>query len=696
MSLTGLRGTRALAALLALLAARPAPAQVEAPRPVEELEQEPARRPPPRKPLPPQPLQRTPARRAAEAMEPKAAELPSAPVASAARPLPPPLVPTAGDSELLATFRRWQQAERDGATRVADASRKELLALRDELAISDLEPMSMAMLRAASERRKREDIRGSVELATGAAALSPGVPYVYLGLARAQLAEEPFGFGRVASSLRAAAAAFWNDPRYARAALGDFGSALLFAWVATAVAAMAVLFLRHAPVLFHDVHHLFPRAVARWQSAALVLLVLLLPLVFHLGLAVELLVLLAALTLYLSTTERVVALVLVGGLGAIPLVAGKLAAATAFAGTPAEDAYLLERGGLEAAAGAARVRARANVEHASFGELYALGRYEARRGHLAEAQVAFNSASALRPADARLLTEEGNLAFVAGNLDSAAQLYTRANEADPALPDPYWNAAKLHRRRSRSLSDEGVGPELDRAQTALASAVRLDEGLAQRQDPPDEKPLMNLLLLSPSLPRSELALLAEVPGRAGRVRSQASSALLGGLDASSGALVPLGVALALLGFGILRGGRGVSHACDKCGRPVCRRCDPQLSVGSPFCPQCVNVFARRGVVPPLLKVNKEMEVRRHRTRTSRIAYGLGVLCSGLGHVFSGAALRGVGYAFLFLFVAASVVTREGVLRAPYGPAPELLRLFPLALLAAAVCFFSLRGLSRKA
>ena len=140
----------------------------------------------------------------------------------------------------------------------------------------------------------------------------------------------------------------------------------------------------------------------------------------------------------------------------------------------------------------------------------------------------------------------------------------------------------------------------------------------------------------------------------------------------------------------------MSHACDKCGRPVCRRCDPQLSRGSAFCPQCVNVFTRRGVVPPLFKMNKEMEVRRHRTRTSRIAYALGLLCSGLGHLFSGSALRGAAYAFLFLFAAASFVTRDGVLRAPYGPAPELVRILPVALLVAAVYFFSLRGLSRKA
>jgi tetratricopeptide (TPR) repeat protein len=694
MSPPGLRGTRVLAVLLALLAAKTAPAQVEPPRPVEELEQQPASRPTPRKPIPPPP--RPAAAQKAEAAESKPAPAPPAPAAPSARPLPLPIVPSAGDGELLSTFRRWQQAEHDGATRVAEAARSDLLGLKEDLGISDLESMSVAMLRAASERRRRQDVRGSVELASTAAALSPAVPYVYLGLARAQLAEEPLGWGRAMTSVQAAAAAFSNDVRYSRAVLGDVGSAALFAWVATALAVMVVLFLRHAPILFHDVHHLFPRAVARWQSSALLLLVLLLPLVFRLGLAVELLVVLAAVTLYLSTTERLVALVLLAGLGAVPLLAGKLASATAFAGTPAEDVYLLERGGLEAAAGAARVRSRATDGRASFAELYALGRYEARRGHLAEASVAFNAAGAQRPADARLLTQEGNLAFVEGKLDQAAQLYQRASEADPTLVEPYWNASKLHRRRARGMTDDAVGAELDRAQTAAASALRLDERLAQRQDPPDERPLMNRLLMSPPLPKAELAALADVPGRAARVRAQASGALLGGFSPATGPFIPLGVATALVALGFLRGGRGTSHACSKCGRPVCPRCDPQLSSTSQYCPQCVNVFARRGVVPPLLKVNKEMEVRRHRTRTSRIAFGLGVVCGGMGQVFSGAALSGMAYAFLFLFAAASVVTREGVLRAPYGPAPELLRLFPLALLVVAVSFFSLRGLSRKA
>lgn len=38
------------------------------------------------------------------------------------------------------------------------------------------------------------------------------------------------------------------------------------------------------------------------------------------------------------------------------------------------------------------------------------------------------------------------------------------------------------------MTDDAVGAELDRAQTSFASAVRLDERLAQRQDPRTTNP----------------------------------------------------------------------------------------------------------------------------------------------------------------------------------------------------------------
>jgi hypothetical protein len=44
---------------------------------------------------------------------------------------------------------------------------------------------------------------------------------------------------------------------------------------------------------------------------------------------------------------------------------------------------------------------------------------------------------------------------------------------------------------------------------------------------------------------------------------------------------------------------------------VCRRCDPELGIGSVLCTQCLNVFSRKGLVPPQLKARKQAQVDRY-------------------------------------------------------------------------------------
>src|SRR5262249_56917482 len=79
---------------------------------------------------------------------------------------------------------------------------------------------------------------------------------------------------------------------------------------------------------------------------------------------------------------RVVASVLVALVSLDPVGAGRIAWASTFPGTVAEDVYQLERGGTEAAASAEVIRRRAADKSAQFEELLALGRYELRRGQL--------------------------------------------------------------------------------------------------------------------------------------------------------------------------------------------------------------------------------------------------------------------------------------------------------------------------
>jgi tetratricopeptide (TPR) repeat protein len=695
--------SRVGAALLAcaLLGPSKARAQIEAPRPVEELAPDvPGRRPVRRPPPPPQieastdsegsgaaqptpapapPTRRPAIRKPAESAAPAAA-IPPAP---AARESPPAtiVVPTAGDAEILTAFRSWQEAERTHDAKGSATARARLLALREELGITNLESVSGALLRGARQRTVARDSGGAVELAQSAVALSPEVTSSHWGLFRAHLSDDPTQFARLVVDARSAVAAALRDPRWTRGILGDLGAALLVSWLATTLAVLAVLAFRSAPSLVHDVHHAFPGGVARWQTGALLALLLLLPWVFRLGVMLPALVLFGAITLYLNSTERWLCFALLAGLALLPPLAGALVEVTTFAETPAEDVLQLDRGGLEAAQAAGRVQSRLQARKATFPELFTLGRYELRRGKLVEARQHLDAALALRPSDARTFTLLGNVAFAETRWPEAISAYTRAAEADAALPDPLWNVAKVYRRHAKTLSDDAVGPELDRAQNAAAAAQRLDERLLSRTDPPDAHAPLNLLLLSPALSRSEPTV-TDGAQRRTRVTAQITQWLVGDVDPTTGVLLPLGVAAAVTGLGFARGGRGVSHPCHKCGRAVCRRCDPELAENSNLCHQCVNVYARRGKVAPMARVNKEMEVRQHHAWTSRLAYGLGLLCSGAGHLFTGLTVRGALYAFLFAFAITAAVTREGLLRMPgAGAGPGVWMVLGLLLLA---------------
>ncbi|HLL54735.1 MAG TPA: tetratricopeptide repeat protein, partial [Myxococcaceae bacterium] len=485
-------------------------------------------------------------------------------------------------------------------------------------------------------------------------------------------------------------------PRYLRPALADLGTGALVALSATAIVAIVALFLRRARYFLHDFHHLFPKAAARWQSGAMAGLLLVIPVVLHLGLVPVLVLPLAAVALYLTLGERIVAAALVALLGVVPVLGGLLAENTAFAGTVAEDVYRLERGGLAASAAAQRVLKRHADNKAEFPELFALARYEMRRGQLDVAVDHFKLAATKQNNEARLLTNLGNALLTRGDTDGALELYTSATQADGTLAAPFYNLSKLLSRRAAALPDEAVGLELDKAHNAMITATSLDNALFSRDDRVSAaETLSNRLLLSPTLQPAEIAKLASSEESGRKVQAQLSRVLLGTAGSTFAFIYPLVLAGLVVALGQAALMLGAARACDKCGRSVCRRCDKELGVGSALCGQCVNVYARKGVVPAPLKVRKQLEVDRYRAREGRLSYVLGLLCSGAGHLFSGLPVRGAIYVFLFAFTVFHAVFRQGVVRSPFGSMPLTWRLVPVGLLLLSVYLLSLRGLYKR-
>lgn len=644
--------------------------------------------PPPRRvPKAPPPVKAAPAK-----VAPAKVAAPADAARPAARPI---LTPNGGDAEVVGAWRRWQKATSDGDVHGAETAQKELLVLKEDLGVEDLNEMAVGFLRAAEVRLSAHDTAGAVALCRVAADLAPDLVGTHVTLAHALFADSAFSFGSWTHELKLAATTLWRDPRYFKPAVADVGAALGFALLATAVVVLAVLALKRGRYFLHDFHHLFPRATARWQSTVAAALLLLVPVVFRLGFVPTLLVVATALTLYVDGRERIILSVLLLTLIALPLGGGLLAQQTSFAGTPAEDAFVLDQGGLDAKAAADHVRLRVAEDRATYGELFTLARYETRRGKLDDAIVHFKQAASLRTNDPRLLTNMGNALLTKGDVEGAAELYTNATQVDPTLAPAFFDLGKLYARRAVSMPDDTVGMELDRAQTALATAQRLDEALYTHPDPPADHLLGNRLLLSPSLTAADLTALADAEGRGSKVTAQLSGKLLGGVDYAVASAVMGLFVLALAAVGFWRSGKGIAKSCEKCGRAVCRRCDPELGAGSMLCNQCVHAFARSSSVAPALKVRKQIEIHQYQQRQNRTAYLLGALCSGMGHLFTGLAVRGVLLAYAFLFILASVALREGVVRTPFGPLAQTLWLVPLLLAIVSLYGLSLRSLHRR-
>jgi tetratricopeptide (TPR) repeat protein len=464
--------------------------------------------------------------------------------------------------------------------------------------------------------------------------------------------------------------------------------------VLTAIFVVAVLFARRAYYFFYDFHFLFPRAAARWQTTLAALLLLSLPVVFRLGVAPALLAVFAATTLYLPLGERLVGAALIACLGLVPTLGGLAVEATALAETPAATLAKIERGGPGVEPVVRRLEALAAEDKVGFSELYVLGRHHLRRGQVERAIPFLQRALTMSPQDVGARINMGVAFFLSGDLENSRALLEVVAK-DAQHPFALYNLGRVYQRRV-AVYGELAASEVDKAMSALTQAAGLDPSLPRPNA--EEHPLdLSLNQLLRSVPLSQPLVLAQATAGDGpeRVRSQLTHLLLGEVPEPLGSLYPLALGALLVAFGALGPRIQVAKECNRCGKAVSPRGDPDVSPGSPMCTQCINVFAKKNVVAPSLKVRKQLEVARYHARRDRAGLILGAVCAGLGHVFSGWPLRGAVFAFMFLGAVVFAVLRQGVLRPPYDAVPGFIKLLPLLTVAGLVYLLSLRGLRRR-
>jgi len=193
-----------------------------------------------------------------------------------------------------------------------------LLSIRDDLGLPNVFPLSAALLHAASSARAAGAADAAASLAAAAVKLSPGMAAARFEEAAVAFDKAPFGVAAQLRALRAGAERVPSDLAASSQLAANGATALLFVTIfLLGIFALATV-LRYRAVWAHDIRRVLPPGVNSFQASVVLATVLLAPLLAGLGVLGTAALWLVGTALYQHAGERVVSVLLLGGLGLVP------------------------------------------------------------------------------------------------------------------------------------------------------------------------------------------------------------------------------------------------------------------------------------------------------------------------------------------------------------------------------------------
>ncbi|MBN2358044.1 MAG: tetratricopeptide repeat protein [Deltaproteobacteria bacterium] len=522
-----------------------------------------------------------------------------------------------------------------------------------------LRDIGVALARESLRALEEKDAPRAAALAETAALFAADVGPVHLALARARFAHNPGDIQGVATALRSAVVAAVEEPGSAVGLALGAVVVLLVALVVAVLAAAVTLLLRTATLIAHDIRHLLPRGVSYFQAVVLLCVLSLLPVLLKLGPLFTALCFLALAWAYLSVRERRVMLALWLSMLAAP---GLVHIGARLLGPDAQDAILLHEASRDLGLRDARARVDALRSRAPDDPLpvAVLAVVDKRDGELQRARDEVRAAIALAPEAAWLHNNYGNILALEGDFEAALGEYQRACDLAPGLFEPHFNIANLYFRQRK----------MAQARSAAAIAMAIDQERFDRTQAATDgakRDWFNEIVVDMNLSTGELLRrVAASQHGLDRYQREASALLFCGLPPPYMAGAILGGALLLVLIGSLARRLRPAHACPRCGKPACLRCDADLPTHD-VCGQCYYAF----LAPPTnidanLKIRKEIEVRRYKTRRETTRRLISFVLVGSGHLLAGAPLRGSLMLILLGLLLSSLLLLAGAIPMPFA------------------------------
>jgi tetratricopeptide (TPR) repeat protein len=283
---------------------------------------------------------------------------------------------------------------------------------------------------------------------------------------------------------------------------------------------------------------------------------------------------------------------------------------------------------------------------------FALGTQARRGGDLELAQQELTRAAVLRPRQAWILTNLGNVYFARDDFDLARQSYEGAAAANPSAVEPHYNLAQVYTKQL-------LFTEATREQ-AKASGLAFDR---VRDFSRWSAPQLNRTVMDASAPIEELWTLARRHSAENGLAALEGNrwlSFVASLQPRAPFTLVFVPALFLLfaAIGQVVGRRLATMPCSNCQRVVCRRCVHRMQQRA-FCEDCFRSVKdlKSTEFTRLLLGKRDQRSARRRTLGQAV---LTYLLPGAGQMLRGAALSGV-VAILVMVAAAMLLIANGAL-----------------------------------
>jgi tetratricopeptide (TPR) repeat protein len=572
-----------------------------------------------------------------------------------------------GPTSFEALWSAHVKALRAGETADAERTFQEIRRLRIERNVRSLEEVALALVSQGQERLgKGERDRAEADFRK-AIALDPHLPDAHFGLSASELKKGPLG---ILPALKSALSGTFARMPTSRGRFNLFRLLVplgLLVLLATATAVAVALLIRQGPLLLHDLEESLGAGRSRTAALALYAILLFLPTMTFQGYGWLPLWWLALLFVYLSWTERAVALVIVlAGLAVGPLV------------HTLENRALTEQNALYQAAtlaieGGADTRSIAQLEaavrqHPEDRDLvYLLAVHHKKAGRYDDAASLYREVLRDAPKDPIALNNLANVEFARGEFKPAIARYKLVTE-NASSPQhgatAYYNMSVAHLQLF----------EYQPAQEARSQAERLAAGLIGSYDDLWKYDKGDYAVVDLCLDHEQVRV-KFAGSREGVVEKNVSERRLPppdvmGLAAATfnrfAGFVGIGalVGLALAGW---RGKKMFTMRCYKCGTPFCRRCHLGAATFG-LCTQCHHLFIVRDGVSGPARNRKLLEVQKEEVRRDRIYRALSLAAPGTGHVYARRILLGFVLLVVWSSVLGTVVLAGRVLPMTEAPA----------------------------